>query len=275
MTDWKQPIEPLFSHLFVKKWMQENEARGKKPQAFPTPFRFSDAGKCARAMSYSSLGFEGEPFDGASTFVTGLGTEIHELVQAAISEAHPDAQFEIASKVYDLSSGHCDGIIPNTPVGDRVLYELKTMNGTAYKKSIGFTQGGIKNPQGPRHSAVLQAALNAQANDCDTIVIGHIALEAISRQAAARVGISEAHRFIAEWVIPKEVWEPLADGEVVRQLNITDEMKAGYLPTPIALDDEGREINLDPDNERFWQCHYCSYRKLCVQDGPGRIRMKG
>jgi hypothetical protein len=267
--DWKSPIEPTFTHLFVRKWMLENAERGRKPQAFDTPFRYSDAGKCARAMAYSALGYEGEPFDAPSTFVTNLGTMIHEVVQAAIADDYPDAQFEVASEVF-VASGHSDGIIPETALGT-VQYELKTMGGTAYKKSIGFTNRGMKDPQGPRYSAVLQAAINAKANNCDTVVIGHIALEAISRQAARRLGISEAHRFIAEWVIPKSVWEPLADAELARQALVLDDINNGYLPIPIAIDDNGSEVNLDPTNDRYWQCAYCSYADRCLNDGPGTV----
>lgn len=269
MLDWKQPQEPLFSHYFIVDQMAENAERGKKPQAFDTPFRYSDSGKCARAMSYSALGYEGEPFDAPSTFVTGLGTHIHELVQAAIGKRHPDAQFEVASQVM-TSSGHTDGIIPGTALG-KVQYELKSMGGTAYKKSIGVNTRGLTEPSGPRFSAVLQAALNAQANDCDTIVIGHIALEAISRQMAIRLELSEARRFIAEWFIPKEVWEPLADGEILRQHRIIEDLDEGFLPPPIAIDDDGVGVNLDPSNNRYWQCHYCSYKTQCEADGPGRV----
>lgn len=270
MADWKIPQEPRYTHYFLEDAMQANLDKGRKPQAFDTPFRYSDSGKCARAMAYSSMGYLGEPFDGPSTLVTNIGTYIHELVQESIGRRHADAQFEVASEVI-VSSGHTDGLIPSEDLG-LVQYELKTMGGTAFKKSIGFTNKGMSpNPQGPRYTAVLQAALNAQANNCDTIIIGHISLEAISRQAAARMGLSEWQRVIAEWVIPKEVWEPLAGQEIARQLAILDDLNSGYLPIPIAIDDDGGEVNLDPSNSRYWQCSYCSYKIQCEADGGGRV----
>lgn len=272
MTDWKTPQEPRFTHLFVVEQMAENEARGSKPKAHDTPFRFSDSAKCSRYLAYSALGYPGEPFDAASTFVTGLGTMLHELVQEAIGRQHGDAQFEIASRTV-YSSGHTDGLIPTDDLG-LVQYELKTMGGTAYKKSIGINNKGMGTPGGPRFSAIVQAALNAQANGCDTVVIGHIALEAVSKQLAARTGLPELNRFIAEWVIPKEVWEPLADMETHRQTLILDDVHAGYLPVPIALDDDGVQISLNPDNARYWQCQYCSQRERCLDDGPGRVAIK-
>ena len=262
-----QPHEPVFAHLFVEDLMEENAKRGRKAQAFDTPFRYSDAGKCARQMAYSSLGLEGVPFDGPSTFVTTLGTEIHEWAQTAIAKRFPEAEFEGKSQV-STSSGHFDGIIHTEEFG-KVLWELKTMNGTAYTKSIGAGAKGMNTPGGPRYSAVLQAALNASANDCDTIIISHVALEAISRQKAARLDLPEWNRFIAEWIIPKEVWEPLADQEIMRQVQILDDLNMGRLPQRIAVSDKGDEEIQDPDSTRGWMCVYCSYADICRADGGG------
>jgi len=269
MMDYKQPHVPVFTHLWLKDQMAGNEARGKKPQAFNTPFRYSDSGKCARAMAYSSLGYEGEPFDAAGTLVTGIGTYIHELVQEAIAKRYPDAKFEIPTQVA-TSSGHCDGIIETEEYG-RVLYELKTMNGTGYRRSVGLTTSGFaKNgPEGPRYSTLLQSALNAQANGCDIIIIGHIALEAIGKGMAKRIDLDDWTRFIAEFVIPRKVWEPMADRELNRQRNIVDLLSWGNLPDRYAVGDNGEDLELNPESDKFWQCGYCSYRDQCVTDGPG------
>jgi len=270
MAEWTNPTAPIFSHLWLEDQMAENEARGKKPQAFDTPFRYSDSGKCARAMAYSALGFEGEPFDMAGTLVTGLGTMIHEQVQEAIAKRYPDSTFEIPTQVA-TSSGHCDGVI-NHPDYGRVLYELKTMNGTAYKSASGIKTRPpkIENPSGPRFSTVLQSALNAKANDCEWICVGHIALEAVSKGMAAQMALPEAMRIISEFWIPKEAWEPLADQEIARQLRIIDDLEAGVLPERFAIDDKGNEMSLSPEGaKQDWRCQYCSYMEQCVNDGPG------
>jgi len=271
MSDWKQPVEPRFTQLFVEDQMARNAEQGKKAQAFNTPFRFSDSGKCGRALTYSHLGYEGEPFDAAGTFVTGLGTLLHELVQEAILQRYPDARFEVPSQSA-TSSGHADAIIPTDDLG-LVLWELKTMNGTAAKKAIGFNTKGWGEPDGPRYSTIIQSALNAQANGCDTIVVGHIALEAISKGLAEKWDVSEMMRFIAEWIIPKEVWEPIADQETMRQLRILESIEEGNLPHRTAVDDDGMEISLDPEGSR-WQCQYCSYANQCKQDGGGTPPIK-
>ena len=269
VDSWVQPIEPRFSNLFIEEWQEENRKKGKKPQAFDTPFRYSDAGKCTRYLCYASQAYEGEEFDKPSTFVTGLGTEIHEMVQGAISRKYPEALFEVPSHLV-TSSGHTDGLIPTQDLG-LVQYELKSMGGTAYKKSIGITNKGISNPTGPRYSAILQASLNAKANECDTVIIGHVALESVSRQLAERTGLSEVERFISEWIIPKEIWEPLADGEVVRQMGVLEDLEDGFFSERIAIGDGGEEVYLDPENPRYWQCSYCSMKSHCIKDGPGRV----
>ena len=273
MHNYREPFLPAFSHLWLEDLMAENEARGKKPQAFDTPFRYSDAGKCGRAMGYSALGYEGEPFDAAGTLVTTAGTYIHELVQAAIEKRFPGSKFEVPTSLY-ITSGHCDGIIETEEYG-RVLYELKTMNGTGYRRSVGLTTTSLaKNgPEGPRFSTILQSALNAQANDCDVIVIGHIGLEAVSRGVASRLGLNDWLRFISEFIIPKEIWEPLADEEISRQFQMVDAIKEGYLPDRFAVVEMDTILELDPESDRYWQCGYCSYREQCIQDGPTQVRI--
>jgi hypothetical protein len=272
--EWQYPCEPIFTHLFVEDQMRANAERGKKAQAFDTPFRYSDSGKCARAMAYSALGYDGEPFDAAGTFVTGIGTMVHEQVQEAIANVYPDSTFEIPTQVA-TSSGHCDGVIVTETHG-RVLYELKTMNGTAFKQTSGIKTRPpkIENPTGPRWSTVLQSALNAKANDCEWICVGHIGLEAVSKGIAGQMEMSEMRRFISEFWIPKEVWEPLADQEIARQLNIIDHLDAGELPERFAIDDKGMEISLSPEGaKQDWRCQYCSYSESCINDGPGVVQI--
>ena len=100
-------------------------------------------------------------------------------------------------------------------------------------------------------------------------MVGHIALEAISKGLAEKWDVSEFMRFIAEWIIPKEEWEPLADLETARQMKIIDSVESGSLPHRMAMDDDGHEVNLDPESSRYWQCQYCSHRTRCMSDGGG------
>jgi len=275
MYDWKAPERhSTISHVWLSEMMDENEAKGRKAQAFDTPFRYSDAGSCGRKLAYSNLGYEGEPFDAPATLVTWVGTTIHEKVQAAAAERWGGAwEEEGKSEIPGITSGHYDGILTH-PDGTRTLYELKTMGGTAFKKSVGFSNKGLGTPVGPRRSAVIQAALNALANECDDIIIGHISLEAISKQAAARMEIDEMSRIIAEWRIPREVWEPLAYQELGRLTEILDDLHVDVLPERQAVDDDGNLVVLNPESSRWWQCSYCSFKNQCLRDGAGRVSIK-
>lgn len=268
MTNWKIPVVPEYGQLWLEEKQRQDAELGDKPKAFDTPFRYSDSGKCARALAYSALNYPKDPFDMAGTMVTTLGTEIHEKIQNAISNYY-DASFEVPSQV-GPTSGSADGIILDGEF--RILLEIKTMGGTAFKKSIGISYKGINNPSGPRTSALLQSALNAVANNCHYIVIVHVGTEAVSKGMAEKAGISEAERCVAEWVIPAEVFEPWADQEILRLTEIVEGLNEGYLPDRFAVADDFGLESLSPEGSReHWMCTYCSYKDQCLADGPGQV----
>ena len=264
--DWKQPVKAEYGQLFLEEEQAQRVSIGDKPKAFDTPFRYSDSGKCARALAYSALKMPRKPMDLPGILVTGLGTLLHEKIQEAIAN-HYDAAFEVPSQ-YGCSSGSADGVIEDGEF--RILLEIKTMGGTAFKKSIGLTNKGISNPQGPRSSAILQAAQNAVANNCHYIKIVHVALEAVSKGLAERAGLSEIERVIAEWDIPRYVFEPLADQEMLRQQMIVDDLNVGRLPERVSVGDNFQPESLAPEGTRqHWMCQYCDYSEQCMKDGPG------
>lgn len=281
--DWKTPVAPLFTDSLLRELVQQDEDRGPKPTAFDTPLRYSSAGDCSRALSYQALGIPvSNKFDVPSIWVTHLGTQIHEWVQDAISRRYPGATFENKSQVEHLTSGHADGVFEQTVItaiipeweGGKVLYELKTMGGFSFEKSIGLKKQKriLENPEGPRRTAILQAALNAYVNDCDTIVIGHISLEGISKGVAKAAGLDDYGRVLAEWQIPKDVWLPLAQNEIARMQKIVAMTKLDQLAGRIIPDDNGESLPIDPEATRpYWKCDYCSYKDLCVADGSGIV----
>jgi len=271
MEQYQMPVPPRYGHLWLEELQVQNIERGPKPKAFDTPFRYSDAGKCSRALAYSALGYESEPMDLAGTLVTTLGTDLHEKIQEAISNYYT-AEFEVPSQIGGLISGSADGVIDDGEF--KVLLEIKTMNGTAYKKSVGVSNKGVSSPSGPRASAIIQSALNAVANDCYVIRIVHVGTEAISKGLAERSGIDEIGRVIAEFEIPQEVFTVIADNEIMRLTNIMDTINDGDLPERIAIDDDLSPISLDPENPRYWQCQYCSYNETCKTDGPGMVTIR-
>lgn len=277
---------PRFTHLLVQEWADQEAENGPREHAIAgTRFRHSDAGGCARALAYAALHVPvSNPMDLAGTWVTSLGTLIHEHVQAAIERAFPDAvSIEVKVQLDDLDgSGHADARIE---LPDRVVaYELKTLGGFGYKMAVG-DRGA---PQGPKHAHRIQAGMNAVGMEADETVIGYLATEAISIQQAAKKGIDELTRFCAEWTFTRDELDPLVHAEVARINGILSLLDEGTLPArkypdpelptkavitdPTTgqwqvVDDEGQIL----DAGTWWACAYCRYQDTCARTPAGRV----
>lgn len=256
-----------------------------KPTAKGTPLRYSSAHACGRQQGYAAFGVSPtEPMDESGAWVTGLGTIVHEALQDAISRRFPSAQFEVASQIGDVS-GSCDALISIHDVGSHyggthVLYELKTMGTYNFDKQVGWNRmrGTMGAGEGPAKKAIAQAGMNAlgiESENSDirieTLIMGSIGFEALSQQKARNMGVSGVDRFLAEFDIPRDEWEPIAREELARMDGFAFNISAGYLPDRIALDDNSQFLELNP-NGRGWQCEYCAFRSLCLDDGEGQIR---
>jgi hypothetical protein len=284
-TEGEPPdANPRFVHLLVQEMAQRNFDAGDKPTARGTRIRHSDAGKCARAIAYTAAGIpKSDPMDLPGTWVTSLGTLIHEAWQEALRRAYPDAEIEPKLGIDGLdASGHADAVLVID--GRRLLYELKSTGGFGYKLKV-----GERGPaQGPSHEHKLQAALNGVAVDADEVVIGYLATECISKAAADRKNIDELTHFAAEWSYPREVFEPWAEQERKRLQRILDLLDERELaPRMFATPElpKGHEI-VDPSTGRWevidragriadtgtwWACGYCAFQSLCATTKPGRI----
>lgn len=272
MTEsWQYPVsDPLFVDLWTRGLAEENR---DKPTALGTPFRFSDALNCGRRMTFDALGVDkSDPIDPAGIHVTTLGTWIHEQVQTAIGKKYPGAEFELASG-NDLISGSCDGV---TLVGGyegkgKMLLELKTTGGFGFDKAVGLNRKAYaqKSPEGPRPSAIAQAGLNAIFHECETVVIMYIAMEAVSKGLASKIGFSMYDRFTAEWHIPRDVWEPLALAELARIQVLADNLPE--IPDGMAFDDKKWDwVPISPnDARRHWSCDYCPHLTTCIAHEAG------
>lgn len=275
--------EPRFVHLLVERMARANDEAGAKATAFGTRVRHSDAGKCARAIAYAAAGVpRSNPMDLPGTWVTSLGTLIHEAWQDALAEQYPDAEIEPKLRIDQLdASGHADAVL--TLPDRKILFELKTKGGFGYKLMVG--ERG--NPEGPSFENVAQAALNAVAVDADEMVIGYIATEAISKPAADRKNIGELLRICAEWTYQRDEFEPIAAAERARLEGILSLLDGGELASRKIPNPEvpaGAEI-VDPSKGRWetrkdgqvvdtgtwWACGYCSWQDVCVTTKPGRV----
>lgn len=265
--EWRDPLPaPMFASALGDLLLEREREAGEKEQAFATPFRFSGAHDCARKLGLRYAGFPASnPMDVPALIVVERGTLMHELVQMAIAKRFPQAEFEIKGIVQDVVSGHVDALIEL----DGVLYvwELKNVGGFKFDKAVGIvrTKGGKRvEPDGPGLAAVTQAGLNALAHKAEFVVVAYISMEAISKQVAMRLSLAPYDRIMAEWLIPRSVWEPLAVNELNRLREIRDRVDNGWLPVGAAVDDRGQIEWLSPHDARpKWRCEYCSHRDLC------------
>jgi hypothetical protein len=260
----------IFANLLADKMQQADIAKGKKPTAMGTLFRYSAAGSCARQQAYTALGEETtESWDVCSAYVTGLGETIHVLLQKAISEKYPNAQFEIASKVNDYISGSCDGFL-TMPNGDKVVIEIKTRGQFAWQKETGYGMWKQVEPEGPKWAAITQAGMNAMALGAEHVVMISLAKECISVSKAEKMGIADPHeRYAAEWWVPREEWETYALEEIDRINSIVTTLDSGFLPEPEVVDDNGKRVKIK--HLSHWSCDYCDFKTLCKSDGPGLV----
>lgn len=278
-----EPInQPLITDLLVQEWWEA--AQTPKPTALNTPLRYSSAHACSRQQSYAAFEVQPtEPMDHAGAWVTGIGTLIHESLQEAIARRFPNAEFEVPTGFDDLISGSCDAYIPASDFGEswtggNVLYELKTMGTFSFDKQVGWNRmrGEFKYPEGPALKAITQAGMNALGVErakgvtIEWVVLGSITFEALSKQKAHKMGVSDVNRVLAEFWIPRVDWEPVAVDERDRMLKLGENVRNGWLGDRVARDDMGNPIHLDPSG-RAWQCEYCAFRSLCESDGPGSI----
>lgn len=279
---------PRYAPVLARAWENTVE-KGELAFAVPgTRFRHSWAGKCARELSYLTLGYEpSEPFDEATYWVFGIGKAIHELWQQRLMDAFPGCEVEVNCRIDEMdSSGHIDAVITGdnsgvgVPAGKKVALELKTINGFGFKMAI----GARGKAEGPRDSAIIQGALNAHAVDADELVIVYLALENLSPREAHNKGLKEPwQRFSAEWSWTREQYEPIALAEIARVQQIHKIIDGGNLaPRLIPSLPAGAEI-VDPlkgtwiqrdatgnniaQTGSFWGCAYCSFRSQCVADG--------
>ncbi len=274
---------PRFVGLLAAKWAQQND--DDKPTALGTRVRHSDAGKCARAISYTAAEIpKSDPMDLTGVWNVSLGTLIHEHWQSALSEQFPGAEIEPKVGHDDLdASGHLDAIIRTT---DKVIcYELKTIGGFGFKGAIGKAGRG-RPAEGPKVEHLMQASLNGLACDADEVVIGYLAKECVSINAGR--DLSDLGRFAAEWTFTRDEYEPIAHAEKARLQGILALIDKGELAArkfPGRLLPPGAEIT-DPATGRWevhdaegvladagswWACGYCSFRTLCAKTPSGRV----
>ena len=262
----------------------EEFAEGSPAPSMPDEkiWRGSMAASCSRQIAYRITDTEiSNPLTGADYWRFGLGTMVHNQLKPAIDrwlgkENGVTAIEEAEVELGDYGYGHGDLTLK---AGDKtIVVELKTINGTGFKKAIGG--------EGPRHSALVQGAMYAHASNADLLIICYLTMELLSPNYAEAKGFDNTGRFGAEWHFTKEEFTPIAEAEIARLDYIADNLVQG-LPHEVPrmfseYDPEipwGAEI-IDPstgawvleeDNQllakgKTWMCNYCQYQDRCSQE---------
>lgn len=295
---------PRFAPLLAEWWSTRDSDHVPSGKAFI----HSDAGKCARAISYRLAKIpKSDPMDLPGFHNVELGTLIHEAWQEALpamftveraQAMFPDrsvvsvginVEVEVHHEVVD-SIGFIDAVVTVTFAGgpDYVIaVELKSQGGWGFKNSIGKARKGAA-AEGPNDGHLLQAALNGLAVDADEVVVAYIAKECLS--ATQYRDVEPAARFTAEWTFTRDQYEPLARDEIARMAKVLELNREGLL-APRKLPDmpprseitdpstgEWQQVLVDEDGTEtlgdvgraFW-CSYCSYQTLCATTEAGRI----
>lgn len=276
-------LAPYFDHLRAL-----DAADGERPHAIQgTRFRHSMADSCARAVAYHALHIPAsDPMDLAGIVVTRNGTMKHDEIQDVLTDIYdPETlEVEVPCQVEGFDgSGNGDGL-KLVSHGDgtvkRVLWEHKNVGGFAFKMAIG--ERGA--PQGPKRSAIVQAALNALALDADEIVITLMTWEAVSVAVAKRKGLSEEGRVSAQWTFTRDEWEPIARAEIARVDGILGLLDEGQLPARKIPETPPGAVIVDPASGRWevrtkdgvadtgtaWNCNYCRWQTICAGTPSGR-----
>ena len=291
---------PRFAGLLAEWWSTRPDDHVPSGKAF----RHSDAGKCARALSYRIAGIPcSDPMDLPGWHNVELGTLIHDAWQEALPAMFTveraqslfddrtvvDVQVAIEVGVEHEaidSIGYVDAVVTVTFDGDHephvIALELKSVGGWKHKNAIGKARKNSP-AEGPDTGHLLQAALNGLAVGADEVVVAYIAKECLS--ATQYRDADPLARFVAEWAFTREQYVPLAERELERVAAVIALGSEGLLAPRKLPDMPPRSEITDPstgdweqridgevtDTGNAWACAYCPYQTVCLTTEAGRI----
>jgi hypothetical protein len=272
----RAPDEPHFTRQLMENWLVHKYSEPERPTVLEgQPWRPSDAGGCERSYWYKAQGTpETDPMDAPGFWSTTLGQLIHDWFEVWMPVTYPgiemEKEFVLTLPGTDIEiGGHSDAFHPDLD-GMRVAFELKSINGTGYRRA---GRGG------PRESAEIQGAIAAKAMDADLLVIVYAALEVSSPAVAKKNGYVDLpfQQMISEWSTTPDVFLPMADEELARvALSIQGEKSARRpldIPVTAEITDPmtGTWFSHNDDGVpngtgASWRCNYCRYQQHCKTD---------
>lgn len=222
--------------------------------------RASSAGGCSRAIGFAVAKVPPTELPTLDSLVNfRVGDAVHDLVQAAVLRANPDAQKEVPVVIDDYMTGHVDVLTP-----DEVI-EIKSQSEfgfeAATKGRLQYVEGKERRvrgePEGPKFEHVLQAGIYAHATGRKRMRIVYV-----------RKTATKGEPTVAEWTVALDDVIEDVTYELMRHAGIVISVRSGALPNRSLVGEDAP----DPDAIKpHWRCTYCSHLSLCRRLGPGTV----
>ncbi len=282
---------PLMAGAVAEKWAKESLV--PKPTAFGTVFRYSGALGCTRRAAY-------DWFEAEYTEKPTPGRVVQAGVGTIFGEAQANAQIEkfggraeVPSQLNEFLSGSADWFGWLDEYEGFVVYENKLKSSFAFNMAVGVQRNFGKakriEPKGAPIEALVQAGMNALGIELtyallpvNHIIVGVVTTEVLSVGMAESIDADDYEIFCVEETFTREEFEPLVKSEIDRLAIAYDVITMGNLPPRWVADtslveahgvfDGFHNKEIEPEGSN-WQCGYCPYRSLCVQDGSGYVRI--
>lgn len=275
---------PRFGPLLAKAWAELDVDDHVKSRTDVEHYvRLGWGGACSRLLSYRLTDVpESDPTTLSGYWRMNLGKLVHEELQAALQLVFPKASIEhlVGADHDEIFGFPVSGRTDVFLVEDdrKIAIEVKTVNGFGYKKMVGAR--GV--PEGPRTSAIYQAALNGRALDADEVVVVMLSLECLGQREADKLGFDDIGKFCSEWTWSMADLNEMVDRELVRLKRVVELADEGTLAPRFApLEMPGGARVQDPatgvwtlerggsvlETGTYWGCSYCSHQQQCVSDG--------
>tara|TARA_B100000287_G_scaffold165924_1_gene156494 strand:+ start:6919 stop:7854 length:936 start_codon:yes stop_codon:yes gene_type:complete len=242
----------------------EREQEGKRPTAFGTALRGSQAYNCARKIGFEMAQVnESEELPYETLIAFHLGQAMHEKVQQSLTAMWEDFEAEAPVDLrpfgYDIS-GHADGLFT---IGDKkYVLELKTMTAFPFKLAL---KGDGTTTDSPKIEHILQAGIYAYGLEADGIQIVYVSKDASYRDGV-KPGMTLEFRFDMDDVVPSvnTTVRELVEQELSRLKVISEEVESGMIP-PRFVPDEGwiEDPPRYAASKGYWRCRYCVFNIDC------------
>lgn len=303
-----EPNPPVDEPVYAQVLMHLDE-RPPKKRDYMSP---TDAGKCARQLSYKTAGVEPDvPNGGTSALVFAIGDTIGQMVAEGIARDYPEALVVAENPIHTVSGVDRNGdtafepVIIETSAGGLpmvgfsdvdITHEIRDVVEVKSTGQYGFSQQTGRGyraprPEGPKETHLGQGSIYAKQADADRLIMLYVNRDPLS----AKQCDNDLDRIAAEWHYGPDEFIPIADRELARLRGILTLVQDGTaaarripgVPAEVGdpttggwvlygdVPDDASASDEAPvvDVGTAWDCGYCGHQNRCILDGPGRVAL--